>query len=273
VFKALELGALDFIVKPSRQISPELRSIRDELVGKVRMVTQLKALPILQERARTGGPPTAAQAIVDEDERPTGVLQGAAPRLLVAIGASTGGPPALSQLLAAVDASLPIGVVVTQHMPPKFTRAFAERLQRASKFLVKEAETGDCVMQGTALVAPGAGSLALARDGTMLRVTVEPPDPNLRYVPSVDRMFETASESMAADLLAVVLTGMGGDGGRGVRVVKQRAGRVLAESAETAVIFGMPNEAISTGCVDEVLPLAKMPEAIERFARSRTSSE
>ena len=158
-------------------------------------------------------------------------------------------------------------MVVTQHMPPKFTRAFAERLQRTSRLKVKEAEDGDYLLAGHALVAPGSGSMALSRDGDRVRILIEPPDPNVRYTPSVDRMLESAAAAMGPSLLGIVLTGMGGDGGRGVRMVKSCGGRVVAESAETAVIFGMPQEAIATGSVDEVLPLGRISDAIDRFAR------
>ena len=169
--------------------------------------------------------------------------------------------------MAQLDSRLPMGIVITQHMPPRFTRAFADRLHRGSRFRVKEAEDGDYVLAGRALVAPGSGSIALRRDGVSVRVTIDPPDPAVRYCPSVDRMFETASETMNDSVLAVVLTGMGDDGVRGVKKVKARGGRAIAEAAETAVIFGMPQEAIATGAVDEVLPLGKIAEAIERFAR------
>ena len=265
VFRALELGALDFLVKPSRQISPELRGIRDELLAKVKMVTQLRMLPS-QVSGRVAVP-SGGHTIIDERSPQTRTSPTAAPGGLVVIGASTGGPPALQQLLAGLDPRLPIAVAVTQHMPPKFTRAFAERLQRTSRLVVKEAEEGDYLGAGQVLVAPGSGSIALRREGPLLRVAIEPPDDNVRYTPSVDRMLESAAEAMGADVLAVVLTGMGGDGGKGVRLVKRRGGKVIAESSETAVIFGMPQEAIATGAVDEVLPLGKIGEAIERFAR------
>ena len=264
VFRALELGALDFLVKPSRQISPELRGIRDELVAKVKMVTQLRMLP-----SQVGGRvsvPSGVHMIIDDKAPPPKPAPQAASGLVV-IGASTGGPPALQQLLAALDPRLPIAVAITQHMPPKFTRAFAERLQRTSRLTVKEAEEGDFLGVGHALVAPGSGSMALRREGGQVRVSIEPPDDNARYTPSVDRMLETAAEVAGPDVLAIILTGMGGDGGKGVRVVKRRGGRVIAESSETAVIFGMPQEAIATGAVDEVLPLGRIAEAIERFAR------
>jgi two-component system chemotaxis response regulator CheB len=205
----------------------------------------------------------------DAPQPPSAV--GPAPTTLVAIGASTGGPPALQQLMTSLDPGAGYAVLITQHMPPRFTRAFAERLARTSRFVVREAEEGDHVTAGVALVAPGSGSIALRRDGNALRVTIEP-EREGAICPSVDRMLETAAAAMGDGLLGVVLTGMGGDGGKGVRVVKAHGGRVIAEAAETAVIFGMPQEAIASGAVDEVLPLGRIADAIDRFAR-RASPE
>ena len=279
VFKALELGALDFVVKPSRQISPELRNIREDLLAKIRLVTQLRMLPLAQraQGSSSGSSGTSGSfattgphpPVTDDDDSQRPPLTGPAPTTLIAIGASTGGPPALQQILAAIDGKLAAGMVITQHMPPKFTRAFAERLQRTCRLGVREAQDGDQVVTGHVLICPGSGSMALRREGSSLRVSIESPDANARYTPSVDRMMETAAECMGPDLLAVVLTGMGGDGGKGVRVVKARGGRVVAEAQETAVIFGMPQEAIASGSVDEILPLHRMCDAIERFARRK----
>jgi two-component system chemotaxis response regulator CheB len=271
VFKALELGALDFVAKPSRTITPELRAIQEELIGKVRLVTQLRMVSLTDRatRSRNQGtlsgtyvmPPTPAEAPSRKD--------GVAPARLVAIGASTGGPPAINRILVNLDASLPLGIVVTQHMPAKFTRAFAERLDRTTPWTVWEAEPGDVVAAGRVLVAPGGGSLALRRDGAQIKVDIVAPQQEDRYVPSVDRMLSTAAAVMGRDVMAIVLTGMGGDGGRGVRAVKAVGGNTLAEAPETAVIFGMPQEAIATGAVDEVVALSNIPDVIMRFCQKK----
>jgi len=271
VFKALELGALDFVAKPSRQISPELRGIKDELLSKVRLVTQLRVVSLADRAARTSAIGTTSGSFPTLPTVPALAERvpklGPAPPRLVAIGASTGGPPAIQQILSNLDTSLPVGILVTQHMPTKFTRAFAERLDRTTQWSVREAEPGDAVTVGTVLIAPGGGSLTVRREGAQLRVDIKPPGHDDRYVPSVDRMFESAARAMGGDLLGVVLTGMGGDGGRGVRALKQAGGRVLAEAPETAVVFGMPEEAIKTGVVDDIVPLGLMPDAITRFVR------
>jgi two-component system chemotaxis response regulator CheB len=269
VFRALELGALDFVAKPSRQISPELKSIQSELRRKVELVSQLRMVTLADRAARTrqsGSTSGTFPAVLAPVPEGLG-KERAAPGRLVAIGASTGGPPAIQQVLGQIDPSLPVAIVVTQHMPERFTRAFAGRLNRTTPWRVKEAEPGDLVTVGEVLVAPGSGSMSIFRDGSQLRVEIVPPAPEDRFVPSVDRMFTSASQAMGADLIACVLTGMGGDGGRGVRAVKSAGGRVLAEAPETAVIFGMPQEAISSGAVDEIVPLGQMGTHITRFIK------
>jgi two-component system chemotaxis response regulator CheB len=162
-----------------------------------------------------------------------------------------------------------VGLVITQHMPAKFTKAFAERLDRTTPWRVLEAETGDAVTTGTALIAPGSGSLIVRRDGQQLRVDIMPPAADDRFVPSVDRMFDSVARSCGADAMGVVLTGMGGDGGKGVKALRAAGSRVVAEAPETAVIFGMPQEAIATGAVDDIVPLHGMCDAIARFARGK----
>jgi two-component system chemotaxis response regulator CheB len=272
VFKALELGALDFVAKPSRTITPELRSIQDELLTKVRLVTQLRMVSLTDRAARTrtagtmsGAFPAVPQAVPPPPSR----KEGNAPPRLIAIGASTGGPPAINRILVNLEPTLPCGIVITQHMPAKFTRAFAERLDRTTPWHVREAEQGDAVTAGSVLVAPGSGSLILKREGAALKCEILAPAPEDRYVPSVDRMLASAAAAMAGDVCAIVLTGMGGDGGRGVRAIKSAGGRTVAEAPETAVIFGMPQEAIATGCVDDVAPLQTIPELIARFAQKK----
>ena len=283
VFKALELGALDFVVKPSRQISPELHSIRDDLAHKIRLVTQLKQVHVAERmsyRAATQRTPSAqipavpAVAALDvprdaatQQTTSQGAPVGPAPPRLVALAASTGGPPAILQLLSAMAPTAQAGFVVTQHMPPRFTRAFAERLDRLTKLTVREAQEGDCVTTGVVLVAPGDGSLVLRREAGELRVHIEPDD-HAAYIPSADRMFESAAEAMRGAVLGVILTGMAGDGARGVRAIKAAGGRILSEDPATAVVPGMPTSAIATGVVDEILDLSAVPEAIERFLRT-----
>ena len=272
VFKALELGALDFVAKPSRTITPELRNIQEELLTKVRLVTQLRMVNLVDRAARTRTTGTMSGQFAPPPAPvppPASRKEGVAPPRLIAIGASTGGPPAINRILVNLEPTLPVGIVITQHMPSKFTKAFAERLDRTTPWHVREAESGDAISAGCVLVAPGAGSLLVKREGASLKVDILPPQPDDRYVPSVDRMLASCAAAMGAELCAIVLTGMGGDGGRGIRAVKAAGGRTVAEAPETAVIFGMPQEAIATGAVDDVVPLPSIPERIARFAQKK----
>lgn len=273
VFKALELGALEFIAKPTQKISPELREIDRELVEKVRLIARLRAvapLPAGPAAAPGSGTAAGAAAATSAANATGAAAAGMPPGRVVVIGASTGGPAALQRIFPELPADLPAAVLVAQHMPPKFTQAFADRLDRGAPLEVREARNGDLLRTGLALVAPGAGITTVVRgDDGALRISVRPAGADDRFVPSIDRLFESTAEAMGQNVLGVILTGMGGDGAKGVRAVKGKGGISLAESPDTAVISGMPEEAIRTGCVADVLPLAQVARAIDRWARQR----
>ena len=181
---------------------------------------------------------------------------------LLAIGASTGGPPAIQAILRTLR-RLPVPVVIAQHMPPVFTRLFAERLHGANGWRVKEAEAGEILEPGSVYVAPGGVQLELmAQETTRYSSPSRPEAGRQLYTPSVDRLFVTAARLAGARLLAVLLTGMGDDGKAGMREVKARGGRTIAESEETAVVYGMPGEAARAGLVDRILPLPAIAGAI-----------
>ncbi len=258
VFKALELGAVDFVAKPTSRISPELVNIRDDLLSKVMETARTdmnKVLrrPSARDRVREASDGPAPSLI----PRSNGIGQ-------IVIGASTGGPPALQSLLSSITAPLPLGIAISQHMPPVFTRAFAERLNKFCALEVKEGQTGDLMLPGRVLIAPGGKNLTFQLRAGNVVALVEDPPPSQRYTPSVDVMFKSASDVFGANLLGVILTGMGNDGARGVERIKERGGQVLAESEESSVVFGMPKEAIATGKVDKILPLSLMAGEVLR---------
>jgi two-component system chemotaxis response regulator CheB len=180
----------------------------------------------------------------------------------VVIGASTGGPPALHGIFANIKQKIPIGFAVSQHMPPGFTRAFAERMNKFSGLDIKEAENGDVMRPGRVLIAPGGTNLTFRRRGEDVVVRVMEPGTQQRYVPSVDKMFESAAQFFGSSLLSVVLTGMGNDGAAGTAHVHVAGGRTIAEAEESSVVFGMPKEAIATGKVDKIVVLDKVCNAI-----------
>ncbi len=255
VFKALELGAIDFIAKPGGRVSPRLEEIQRDLLAKVEQVAELRMenlrKRIVEEQPAAAEPQTVGTVCA------TGVE-------LVAIGCSTGGPPALQQLFQSLPL-LQVPVVVAQHMPSTFTRLFAERVNRLTQYTVKEAEDGELLAAGRVYIAPGGMQTEVRRPAEGLALRVFPAGMNEIYAPSVDRLFRSASDSCAEHLIAVILTGMGDDGSGAMKVVRERGGKTIAESEKTAIIFGMPGEAIKTGAIDEVLPLGEIPDAIRRL--------
>ncbi len=261
VFRALELGAVDFIAKPESRISRSLEGIRDELVSKLKAVLNLEMGKVRSSIALATREAPAMSASPATEPQPEGVAIE-----IVTIASSTGGPPALQAILTSLPKDLAAGIVISQHMPQGFTRSFAERLDRLTPFSVSEAEDGDGIRPGRVLIAPGGSHLLVQRKGQGLAVGLVERAYADKYVPSADRMMISAAETCGAGVLGVVLTGMGNDGSEGVRAIKQRNGQVLVESEESAVIFGMPHEAIRTGVVDKVLPLGKMAAEIARRA-------
>ncbi len=251
VFKALELGAFDFVAKPSRGGKEDLDDVRAELLEKVRSVRLLKRDEKTPLPVRVPRPPVKVA-----DPEP----------MVVAVGASTGGPPAIQKLLEAM-ARLPVCLLICQHMPPRFTHAFAERLDKMGGLKVSEAKAGDKVRAGHAFIAPGGGHLELVRTDGALVLASPLNSPADKHAPSVDRLFDSCARTLGAQAFAVVLTGMGIDGQRGVRAIGKAGGEVWAEAEETAVIFGMPQAAIATGAVSRVLPLFTL--LVELQARVR----
>lgn len=268
VFRALELGALDFVAKPARTVTTDLSGIQRELAEKVQMVRMLAPAGVDPKR-RGGlfkGNATVSGAFPAMPEREM-TPPSDAPKRLVAIGSSTGGPTALLEVFARQVPVTSAAFVVAQHMPEKFTRTFAERLDRLGGVRVQEAQEGALIplRAGHALVCPGGRCLEVTRTGSapgVLAARVVAPVAEDRYVPSVDRLFETAAVAAGEKVIAVVLTGMGDDGARGVAAVKRGGGLVLAESPETAVIYGMPGAAARTGHVDRTLPLRSLAEQL-----------
>jgi two-component system chemotaxis response regulator CheB len=262
VFRALELGAVDFLAKPESRVSKSIESIRDELLGKMRAIGNLEMSKVQSLVGLLARGRPAATLPKDEDVvRRKGAIE------VVAIAASTGGPPAVQAIITALPAEFGASIVVSQHMPPGFTRSFAERLNKLSSLIVSEAAAGDRLRPGVALIAPGGHHLLVRRDREGLYTELTPRVPADRYTPSADRMMASVAEVCGPAALGVVLTGMGNDGAAGAAAIKKRKGQCLAESEETAVIFGMPREAIRAGAVDRTLPLGRMADEI--LARCR----
>lgn len=260
VFRALELGALDFVPKPSSSPGEKLAEIREELLAKVALVRQLK--PTSFDRQPRSTVSSLLRAVRKDDERPLPREDG--PRRLLLIAASTGGPSALVEMFAWLNSDIPASVIVIQHMPVRFTRTFAERLDRLGGLRVTEAVDGDRLRAGRALVCPGGRCLDIVRVQDGLAVRVVPPDPGDRYVPSADRALSSAARAAGEKVVAVVLTGMGDDGSKGVTAVKTAGGKVYVQSPDSAILDGMPRSALRSGSADHALPLKLLSEEVAR---------
>ncbi|HXH91785.1 MAG TPA: chemotaxis-specific protein-glutamate methyltransferase CheB [Thermoanaerobaculia bacterium] len=262
VFKALDLGAIDFIGKPGGRVSPRLEEIERDLVAKVLQVADIR-MENLRRRI------VEEEQLEPQDTGPSGSCEGGIE--LVAIGCSTGGPPALQHVFQSLPL-LPIPIVVAQHMPPAFTRLFAERVNKLTSYNVKEADDGEKIENGTVYIAPGGMQMEVRRNADGLLLRTFPAKVADVYAPSVDRLLISASDACGERLVAIIMTGMGDDGAQAIRRVRERGGKTIAESAQSAIIFGMPNEAIKTGCVDQVLPLGEIPRAIHRLCSGGDSN-
>jgi len=242
---ALSSGAIDFIPKPSGTISPDLRKSGIEIIEKVK---------------------TAAEANLNAVSDGKSFKDRIGPlEKLIVIGASTGGPPVIEEIMSNLPISARFKVAIVQHMPKGFTQRFARRLDTVSEYVVEEAGDGDILRAGHALVAPGDYHMVLERNNDIfVRLNRDIPINNVR--PSVEPTLISAAKINGPDTIAVILTGMGKDGQVGVQFVKKAGGKVIAQSKDTSVVFGMPKRAIETGCVDVVADSANIVKAILKLA-------
>ncbi len=185
---------------------------------------------------------------------------------VVAIGASTGGPKALERVISSLPQNMPAAFLVVQHMPSGFTKSFADRLNRLSKLTVKEAENGDIVQAGCVYIAPGDYHMRVKKDNNgNLRIKLDQDPPVNSHRPSVDVMLESLSDTGLNNIIAVIMTGMGSDGSKGIKKIKQKnKGYIIAQDEKTSVIYGMPKAAVHTGMVDAVLPLDDIAAEIKK---------
>lgn len=253
---ALAAGAVDVIAKPTSAWS--LGHLRERLPEHVKTAA----------RARLRTPTTSS-----ENERPPAESLASThfdSRQVVVLGASTGGTEAIKTVLTQLPDGLP-GICIVQHIPPGFSKAFAERLNQCCSFEVREAAHGDEVKRGLVLIAPGDYHMTLLRKGDVYRVALNQDPPRHHTRPSVDVLFESAAQCAGPNALSVLLTGMGSDGALGMKALKQRRATSIAQNEETCVVYGMPRAAVELGVVDRVLPLEKIPAAIVAALRERAT--
>jgi two-component system chemotaxis response regulator CheB len=238
--KALELGAVDYVPKPSGQDWLEMGSIQDELLSKVKTAAKANlsyAKPSVQ---------TDYGVATERSEK------------IISIAASTGGPPAVTKILTALPAQSP-PILIVQHMPKGITKLFAEGLNLRCKFPVKEAQEGDRVAEGLALVAPGGFHMTVTKD-SRVHLNVDAP---VNYVrPAADVLMQSMATVYGAKNVGVILTGMGSDGAMGIKAIKEQGGVTIAQDEKTSVVYGMPLVAVKTGCVDVVASLEDIPKEI-----------
>jgi two-component system chemotaxis response regulator CheB len=258
--RALEYGAVEIVTKPRLGTKQFLEESRITLCEAVKAAAASR--PGKLHASRTVEPKLTADAVL----APAGNAMIETTEKVVVIGASTGGTEALKTLLETLPADTP-GIVIVQHMPELFTRAFANRLDGLCSITVKEAETNDTVLRGRALIAPGNHHLLLKRSGARYYVEVKEGPLVCRHRPSVDVLFRSAARYAGQNVVGVILTGMGDDGARGMLEMKQAGATTIAQDEATCVVFGMPKEAIKLNGVDKILPLKNIAGAILSSAR------
>ncbi|MCX6081231.1 MAG: chemotaxis response regulator protein-glutamate methylesterase [Chloroflexi bacterium] len=258
-FEALQLGAVDYFLMPGGSIDGGLNEQLDEVVSKVRVAAKacLRRLE-KPKRRRPGSMLPMNQPLFRSNWGVDNIP-------LVAIGVSTGGPRTLLEIIPELPVDFPAPIVIVQQMPPNFTASFAERLNHESQIRVKEAVQGETLTPGCAYVAPGGYQLSLARrvtgSGTVVRLNKQGAEQSI--CPSVNVLFHSVAQVFGSRSVGVLLSGIGDDGADGMLAIHQAGGRTIAESEETAIIYGMPREAIERGGVSMVLPYQKIVEQIQ----------
>ncbi|MBZ5701566.1 MAG: chemotaxis response regulator protein-glutamate methylesterase [Acidobacteriia bacterium] len=260
--RALEAGAVGIVTKPSLGVKEFLQESALLLVDMVRSAAQAR----VRRRAPLPALPVPPKRKAPATRIPAGPPRPATERI-VAIGASTGGAEALTEILTAMPADAP-GIVIVQHMPELFTAAFANHLNELCQIEVKEAEGGDLITSGRAFIAPGNYHATVFRQGAQYRIGVREGPLVSRHRPSVDVLFRSVAEAAGSNAAGVILTGMGNDGAQGMVAMKRAGAYNIAQDEATCVVFGMPREAMSTGAVDDVAPLQEIAGKILRWKRA-----
>jgi len=254
--RALELGAIDFVAKPKLGIAAGLNDLGRDICEKIRVASRAR-----MHRHVVAVPAAAASHAAAAPARPSGSYSRVSTEKLIIIGASTGGTEAIREVLMRLPPDSP-AVLITQHMPPGFTRSFALRLDSLCRISVSEAVDGERVLPGHAYIAPGDRHLKLARSGTNYVVALDDGPPVNRHRPSVEVLFKSAAQLAGPNVLGVMLTGMGKDGAAAMLEMKQAGAFNLAQDEASCVVFGMPKEAIAVGAIDEVLPVNRIAERL-----------
>jgi len=257
--KALELGAVDFVAKPKIGVADGIRLLAQDITDKIRIAAKA--------HIRRAPPPPAPGTAPAAPAKPVTMasLGRASTEKIIFIGASTGGTEATKDVLVNLPADSP-AVVITQHMPPGFTRSYAARLDGLCKIRVKEAQDGERILPGHGYIAPGGLHLTVERSGANYIARVQDGEPINRHKPSVEALFLSAAKVVGQNAIGIMLTGMGADGARAMKVMKDAGSYNFCQDEASCVVFGMPREAIAAGAADEVLPLSQIAgKVLERL--------
>ena len=264
--QALAAGAVSIVTKPRVGLKSFLEDSAGDIIQAVKAAGRANVTNLRPHRMATVQPRLSVDAMLPRCGAPLVKTT----EHVVAIGTSTGGTQALEAVLGALPTTAP-GIVIVQHMPEKFTALFAKRLDSLSSIRVKEAEDGDRVLPGQALVAPGGRHMLLHRSGAQYRVEVIDGPLINRHRPSVDVLFRSVAKSAGRNAAGFILTGMGDDGARGLLEMHDAGAPTVAQDESSCVVFGMPKEAIALGAADRVMPLELVPSEIMRYAHLRSS--
>src|SRR5712664_1561470 len=262
--RALELGAIEFVAKPSSGIDLDMQNVKEELLRKVRMAAKVRVVRTASRLAMTlqGANGSTTPAKPKPEPRPAPMIPADQRFPVVVLGASTGGPATVMRLAPGFTRDFPAAVFLVQHMPAAFTTQYALQLAEFTSIRVKEAENNENVQPGTLYICPGAQHLRVTPSG---RIQLDATSGRINgYLPNIDITMETVAAYAGAMSIGVVLTGMGNDGANGAKAIKSAGGLVLAQDEATSVIFGMPAEAIKVAGVEQVLPIDDIYSAIEK---------
>jgi two-component system chemotaxis response regulator CheB len=249
--ESLEAGAVDFVAKPTTNMAHGLNAMMAELRTKIKIASTAN---VSHWKSQRPAPPSAAPA------QGTRALAESTHKV-IAIGASTGGTEAIRKVICAFPPTMP-GVVIVQHMPAGFTKLFADRLNQICAMEVKEAASGDRVLPGRVLIAPGGRHMKVVRSGGIYQVVCEPGETVSGHCPSVDVLMHSMAEQVGANAVGVMLTGMGADGAAGMLAMRRSGARTLAQDQATSVVFGMPKVAFERGGAERLLPIDRIPSEV-----------
>lgn len=252
VFDALNVGAVDFIAKPNNFTAQDVQSFMHELTDKVKVAARAQIVPSQNVQTKT----LAANQYQNT-------------KCVIAIGASTGGIEAISSIISRLDKNMP-PIVITQHIPPMFSKIFADRLNEQTSFVVKEASHGDTLEQGKVLIAPGDQHMRVKRIGESYKVQLEKGERVNGHCPSVDVLFQSVAKECKENAIGIILTGMGYDGAKGLLAMRRSGARTIGQDEASSVVYGMPKVAFEVGAVQKQCSLDKIPQVLCSMLKTKT---